>query len=49
MTWGLASFGQAGVEAVLEMLHRELEMVMRQAGTLSIAEISQDLVTRRPR
>ncbi|HIA49111.1 MAG TPA: alpha-hydroxy-acid oxidizing protein [Acidobacteria bacterium] len=37
--WGLASFGQAGVEAVLELLRRELEMVMRQAGTSSIEQI----------
>jgi len=37
--WGLASFGQAGVEAVLELLRRELEMVMRQAGTTSIEQI----------
>ena len=29
--WGLAAFGQAGVEAVLKLLRRELEMVMRQA------------------
>ena len=38
--WGLASFGQAGVEAVLELLRRELEMVMRQAGTTSLDQIS---------
>ena len=38
--WGLASFGQAGVEAVLELLRRELEMVMRQAGITSLDQIS---------
>ena len=37
--WGLASFGQAGVEAVLQMLRRELELVMRQAGTPTIKDI----------
>ena len=37
--WGLASFGQAGVEAVLQMLRRELELVMRQAGTRTIKDI----------
>jgi 4-hydroxymandelate oxidase len=42
--WGLAAFGQAGVEAVLTILRRELEMVMRQAGTRSIAEIKPDFV-----
>lgn len=45
--WGLASFGQAGVEAVLEMLRRELQIVMRQAGTLSIGEITSNFVASR--
>ena len=31
--WGLASFGQEGVEMVLEILRREFQLVMRQAGT----------------
>ena len=31
--WGLAAFGQPGVEAVLTILRRELETIMRQAGT----------------
>ncbi len=39
--WGLASFGQEGVEAVLDILRRELQMVMRQAGTASIAQITR--------
>jgi isopentenyl diphosphate isomerase/L-lactate dehydrogenase-like FMN-dependent dehydrogenase len=39
--WGLAAFGQAGVEAVLGILRRELEMVMRQAGTTSVAQITR--------
>lgn len=39
--WGLAGFGQAGVEAVLEILRRELAVIMRQAGTTSIARITQ--------
>ena len=37
--WGLGAFGQEGVEAVLEILQRELEMVMRQAGTPTIEQI----------
>src|SRR5229473_1058816 len=32
--WGLAAFGQPGVEAVLEILRRELRTIMRQAGTI---------------
>jgi 4-hydroxymandelate oxidase len=39
--WGLAAFGQEGVEAVLDILRRELQMVMRQAGTASIAQITR--------
>ncbi len=46
--WGLASFGQAGVEAVLDLLRRELAMVMRQAGTTSIAKITRAHVRHRP-
>jgi isopentenyl diphosphate isomerase/L-lactate dehydrogenase-like FMN-dependent dehydrogenase len=38
--WGLASFGQAGVETVLEILRRELKTIMRQAGTPSIDKIT---------
>jgi isopentenyl diphosphate isomerase/L-lactate dehydrogenase-like FMN-dependent dehydrogenase len=38
--WGLAAFGQAGVEKVLEMLKAELSMVMRQVGARSVDEIS---------
>lgn len=39
--WGLASFGQAGVETVLEILRRELHTIMRQAGTTSIDKITR--------
>jgi isopentenyl diphosphate isomerase/L-lactate dehydrogenase-like FMN-dependent dehydrogenase len=38
--WGLAAFGQAGVEKVLEMLKAELRMVMGQVGATSVDEIS---------
>ena len=37
--WGLAAFGQPGVEKVLEMLKAELSMVMGQMGVRSIADI----------
>jgi isopentenyl diphosphate isomerase/L-lactate dehydrogenase-like FMN-dependent dehydrogenase len=37
--WGLASFGQEGVETVLMILRRELELVMRQAGTPTVRAI----------
>jgi isopentenyl diphosphate isomerase/L-lactate dehydrogenase-like FMN-dependent dehydrogenase len=45
--WGLASFGQPGVEAVLEILRRELRTVMRQAGTVKIADITRAYVVDR--
>jgi isopentenyl diphosphate isomerase/L-lactate dehydrogenase-like FMN-dependent dehydrogenase len=38
--WGLASFGQAGVERVIDLLRAELETNMRQAGTAAIADIT---------
>lgn len=47
--WGLAAFGQAGVEKVLEMLNAELRMVMGQIGATSIEGISaRHIGTRRP-
>ena len=39
--WGLASFGQEGVETVLALLRKETEMVMRQAGTPSVKAITR--------
>lgn len=42
--WGLASFGQEGVETVLALLRRELEIVMRQAGTATVKRITRDYV-----
>jgi isopentenyl diphosphate isomerase/L-lactate dehydrogenase-like FMN-dependent dehydrogenase len=44
--WGLGAFGHEGVEAVLEILRTELEMVMRQAGTRSLPEITRSFVAR---
>ena len=39
--WGLAAFGQPGVEAVLNILDTELTNIMRQAGTPTIATIGR--------
>lgn len=47
--WGLASFGQEGVERVLEILQSELTGNMRQAGTRSIAEITASHIVDRRR
>lgn len=38
--WGLGAFGQPGVEKVLDLLTRELRIVMQQMGVASLAEIS---------
>jgi isopentenyl diphosphate isomerase/L-lactate dehydrogenase-like FMN-dependent dehydrogenase len=45
--WGLASFGEPGVEAVLDILRRELVMVMKQMGTTTIAAIDRSSVVER--
>ena len=37
--WGLASFGQEGVETVLDILRRELQLIMRQSGVTSVSGI----------
>ena len=45
--WGLSAFGQEGVETVIALLRRELQVIMAQAGAASIAKIRRDsLVTR---
>src|SRR5258707_2898908 len=46
--WGLAAFGQPGVEAVLEILRRELRTIRRQAGTVSVEQITRSYVVPRP-
>ena len=45
--WGLGSFGQDGVEAVLAILRRELEIVMRQCGTTTLKQITASYVVPR--
>jgi len=45
--WGLAAFGEPGVAAVLTIMRRELETIMRQAGTPSVAAITKAFVTTR--
>jgi (S)-2-hydroxy-acid oxidase len=44
--WGLAAFGQEGVEAVLSLLRRELETIMTEMGTRELASITPDHVRR---
>jgi isopentenyl diphosphate isomerase/L-lactate dehydrogenase-like FMN-dependent dehydrogenase len=42
--WGLAAFGQPGVETVLEILRRELTAIMRQTGTVTLGGIRSQAV-----
>jgi isopentenyl diphosphate isomerase/L-lactate dehydrogenase-like FMN-dependent dehydrogenase len=44
--YGLASFGQPGVERVIDILRAEFEMTMRQCGTTSIKDITKASVRR---
>jgi isopentenyl diphosphate isomerase/L-lactate dehydrogenase-like FMN-dependent dehydrogenase len=39
--WGLGAFGQSGVEKVIDILARELRIVMQQMGAVSVAQISR--------
>ena len=40
--WGLTAFGQQGVERVLDILNRELQIMMQQAGTPTLAAITRN-------
>jgi len=44
--WGLGSFGQAGVERVLEILRTEFERVMKECGVTSVAQINRSYIER---
>jgi isopentenyl diphosphate isomerase/L-lactate dehydrogenase-like FMN-dependent dehydrogenase len=42
--WGLAAFGQPGVEKVLDILTRELALMMRHAGVTSLGKLDRSFV-----
>jgi isopentenyl diphosphate isomerase/L-lactate dehydrogenase-like FMN-dependent dehydrogenase len=42
--WGLSSFGQPGVERVLDILRGELQLAMRQCGKTSLAQIDKNTI-----
>jgi isopentenyl diphosphate isomerase/L-lactate dehydrogenase-like FMN-dependent dehydrogenase len=44
--WGVAAFGQAGVQRVIDILNRELADIMKQAGTPTLASITREHVQR---
>ena len=43
--WGLAAFGQPGVERVLDILRTELVRIMQLCGTPTIADIDKARVS----
>jgi 4-hydroxymandelate oxidase len=44
--WGLSSFGQEGIERVLEILRAELRLTMQQMGTPTVKDITSARVVR---
>jgi isopentenyl diphosphate isomerase/L-lactate dehydrogenase-like FMN-dependent dehydrogenase len=44
--WGVAAFGQPGVETVLAILRREFNLVMAQCGKNSVSEINASSIVR---
>ena len=46
--WGLAAFGEPGVAAVLTILQREFETIMRQAGATALKQITAATVAAGP-
>jgi len=42
--WGMAAFGQAGVEKVLEILRAELQLAMQLHGAQSLADLDRSFV-----
>jgi 4-hydroxymandelate oxidase len=45
--WGLTGFGQEGVETVLDILRRELQLTMRQSGVTSVKGITRNHIVAR--
>lgn len=43
-TWGLAAFGQEGVEKVLDLLTREFELMMKHVGATSLAKLNRSFI-----
>ncbi len=43
--WGMATFGQEGIEAVLDILRAELRLAMQLHGVSSLADLDRSFVT----
>jgi isopentenyl diphosphate isomerase/L-lactate dehydrogenase-like FMN-dependent dehydrogenase len=46
--WGVATAGQAGVERILDIYSREIDMAMGLCGASDISELTTDLIRKRP-
>jgi 4-hydroxymandelate oxidase len=46
--WALSSFGQPGVERVLDIMRGELQLAMRQCGKISLAQIDKTTIAMKP-
>lgn len=44
--WGVSAFGQSGVETVLDIMRRELNLVMAECGKRALAEIRPSSIVR---
>jgi isopentenyl diphosphate isomerase/L-lactate dehydrogenase-like FMN-dependent dehydrogenase len=44
--WGWGAFGQEGVERVLEIVHTETRVSMKQCGVRSVKELNPSFVRR---
>ncbi len=44
--WGLASFGEPGIDRVLEIMDSEFVTIIRQVGALKVSEITRSNVSR---
>nr|WP_217495883.1 alpha-hydroxy-acid oxidizing protein [Mangrovivirga cuniculi] len=44
--WGLAAFGQPGVEMVLKILKEEFKLVMQQTGVSKVGGINRNSLVR---
>jgi 4-hydroxymandelate oxidase len=45
--WGLATYGAAGVQHVVEVLRTELEMAMALLGAPRVSDLGRDLLLTR--
>ena len=45
--WGLGAFGDEGVDRVIDLIHQEFRMIMRQTRTTAIDQIGPEFVMER--